>query len=187
MVMLRIISLVITGFFAIAGSLMFISIPKTISFYENLEVGNLQVDSVYVKGNVSHKRKYLRGIILLPNEATPISRSSKYGLYYNDEVKEHLRSRRIESVGLKEVNKAGKRRHEVDIHYTRAAPARTEQLLIPCWFNRTHKNVALRLTAEQPDGNKQIQDRFWNAILLLTPFVLTLLFWWVRRRRLAKV
>jgi|GEM_PF-6187136 len=186
MVVLRVISLVITGCFAIAGSLLFVNIPKTVSFYKNLEVGNLQVDSVYLKGSISHRSKYLRGIILLPNEATPISRSSKFSLYYGKEVQEHLLSRRIDSVGLKEVNKGGKPRHEVDIEYTRAAPARKEQLLIPCWFNRVHKNVALRLTEEQPDGKKQIQASLWNAILLVAPFVLTLLFWWVRKRRLAK-
>lgn len=166
---------------------MLISVPKTVSFYKNLEVGNLQVDSVYVKGSISHRSKYLRGIILLPNEASPISRSSKYRLYYGDEVREHLRSRRIDSVGLRAVSKGGKQRHEIDIEYTRAAPARKEQLLIPCWFNRGHQNVALRLTEEQPDGKKQVQEKFWNAVLLLAPFVLTLLFWWARKRRLAKV
>lgn len=185
MQILKFLSLIITGFFAIAGTMALISVPRVIAYYDTLQAGNLQVDSVYAAGTSNHRKSYLQGIMLLPNQATAISRDKKFNLAYNETTRDYLKTRRIEAIGMQEVEGAGKRRREIKIHYISAAPARQEQVLIPCWFSHKRTSVLLRLNDEKPSRKGPVQSRLQNAILLLAPLLLTILFWWVRRRRLA--
>ncbi|MBX2870902.1 MAG: hypothetical protein KTR30_02350 [Saprospiraceae bacterium] len=185
MEILKFLSLVITGFFAIAGLIALISLPRLGNYYDNLEAGNLQVDSVYSAGSANYKSSYLRGVIFLPNQATPISRSKKFKLTYNETTRNYLKTRRIKAIGMQEVERNGKRQRVIKIHYLSAAPARQEQVLIPCWFSRTRGFVLLRLKEEKPSRKGPVRTRLQNAMLLLAPFLLTIIFWWVRKRRLA--
>ncbi len=184
MQILKFLSLIITGFFAIAGTMALISVPRVIAYYDTLQAGNLQVDSVYAAGTANYRKSYLRGIMLLPNQATAISQDKRFNLTYNETTREYLKTKRIEAIGMQEVEGAGKRRREIKIHYISAAPARQEQVLIPCWFSHKRTSVLLRLNDEKPSRKGPVQSRLQNGILLLAPFLLTLLFWWVRKRRL---
>ena len=185
MQILKFLSLAITGFFAIAGIMALINVPRIGAYYDSLQAGNLQVDSTYATGTANYRNSYLQGLILLPNQATAISRDKKFNLAYNDTTRDYLKTRRIEAIGMQEVEVAGIKRREIKIHYVRAAPARQEQLLIPCWFSHKRTSVLLRLNAEKPSRKGPVQTSLQNGILLLAPFLLTLLFWWVRKRRLA--
>lgn len=186
MQILKFLTLAITGFFAIAGLLALSSIPRVITYYDSLQAGNFQVDSVYSAGTANHRSRYLRGIILLPHQATPISYTSKFNLAYNSTTAEYLRTRRIESIGLTDAKRTGKRQYDIKIHYISAAPARQEQVLIPCWFSQKRTSVLLRLSEEKPSKKGPVQTKLQNSILLLAPFLLTLLFWRVRKRRLER-
>lgn len=183
MSILRFLSLLITGFFAIAGLMALLNIPKTISYYDDLQAGNLRVDSIFSSGSVNHKKTYLRGLILLPNEASPISRSQKYRLPYDESTEAYLKSRRIERISLQEKKKGRMGEFDIKIHYLSAAPARKEQVLIPCWFKLGAGGVILRLDEEKPARKEAVKRKTRTGVLLLTPFLLTGLFWFFHHRR----